>query len=292
MTGRALSETCDPPVLWIRAGHAGYLGPTPDLDAHSTSIACLAVGVDAPFVFHAAECGEVVTRSAFAPARWVHRLFATEGRTLYLFIDSAQGARRPSVMRKMVGPYGFTHRTEAELIAACADQPLDLDHISNLAGIPIIEPIDPRIVQAARMLRTDPGHGAGARDMAARFELSPSHFQHLFTQHTGTSFRRYRQWARMLYVAKGYTAGHDLTRCAVDAGFATLSHFSETFHRMFGLSATSLLATGLRLDVLDGRAGVAGHPFDGTPYAAGTVLRDCRGGRHPAMSFGTHHRLT
>ncbi|WTL53460.1 helix-turn-helix domain-containing protein [Nocardia sp. NBC_01499] len=53
----------------------------------------------------------------------------------------------------------------------------------------------------------------------------------------------------MLNVTEGVTAGHDLTRCAVDAGFATLSHFSETFHRMFGLSATTLLATGVRFDV-------------------------------------------
>ena len=61
-----------------------------------------------------------------------------------------------------------------------------------------------------------------------------SHFLRLFGQHTGTTFRRYQQWARLLHAVRGMVAGHHLTSCATDAGFASPSHFSDTFHRTFG----------------------------------------------------------
>lgn len=65
--------------------------------------------------------------------------------------------------------------------------------------------------------------------MSAPSGLSTSHFLHLFTQQTGTSFRRYRQWSRLLDVVRGLQAGHDLIRCAADAGFASPSQLSDSF---------------------------------------------------------------
>ncbi|MGW8654016.1 helix-turn-helix domain-containing protein, partial [Nocardia salmonicida] len=65
----------------------------------------------------------------------------------------------------------------------------------------------------------------------------------------GTTFRRYQQWARVIHALSDVAAGHDLTRSATDAGFATPSHFSETFHRMFGMSATAALRSGFRFDL-------------------------------------------
>lgn len=51
------------------------------------------------------------------------------------------------------------------------------------------------------------------------------------------------------HAAHGFSAGNDLTRCAADAGFASLSHFSRVFHSMFGLSATALLSVGTQVIV-------------------------------------------
>jgi hypothetical protein len=39
----------------------------------------------------------------------------------------------------------------------------------------------------------------------------------------------------------------DLTTAATDAGFASPSHFSEAFHRMFGLQPSRLLAAGVTI---------------------------------------------
>ena len=42
----------------------------------------------------------------------------------------------------------------------------------------------------------------------------------------------------------------DLTRCAADAGFASPSHLSDTFHRTFGLSPTAaLLSSSVQFDL-------------------------------------------
>jgi AraC-like DNA-binding protein len=86
-------------------------------------------------------------------------------------------------------------------------------------------------------------------ETASRLGLSTSHFLRLFAQHTGTTFRRYQQWARLLHAVRGMVAGHDLARCATDAGFASPSHFSDTFHRTFGLSPSALLNSRVQIDL-------------------------------------------
>ncbi|MFI6776169.1 helix-turn-helix domain-containing protein [Nocardia sp. NPDC050412] len=129
MTGAALSQTCGAPVLWMRPGHVGYLGPEPGIRMHAT-----------------------------------------------------------------------TAHIRAE-------------HAADAAG------------------------------------MSETHLLRTFTAHTGTTFRRYRQWARLRMVFASLAAGHDLARCAADAGFASPSHLSETFRRAFGASPTALLGSSVTFDI-------------------------------------------
>src|SRR5262249_53543173 len=100
------------------------------------------------------------------------------------------------------------------------------------------EPLDPRIEAAAREMLGD--GGGSAAELARRAGLSTSRFLHLFKAQTSTSLRRYPLWARMLRVGAALAEGRDLTTAAMDAGFATPSHFSSTFHAMFGLTPTRL----------------------------------------------------
>lgn len=94
---------------------------------------------------------------------------------------------------------------------------------------------DDRIRTALGILRQHPW--LSAPQVAAELSLSTSRFLHLFSAQAGTSFRRYRLWARMLRVAPAAAGGADLTRASVEAGFASPSHFSDSFHDMFGLTA-------------------------------------------------------
>lgn len=100
---------------------------------------------------------------------------------------------------------------------------------------------DDRIRTATGLLRADPN--LSAAQVAAAIGLSASRFLHLFPAGAGTSFRRYRLWARMLLVAAALSRGADLTRASAEAGFASPSHFSDSFHAMFGLTASALRAT-------------------------------------------------
>ncbi|MFI7451098.1 helix-turn-helix domain-containing protein [Nonomuraea sp. NPDC049714] len=93
-------------------------------------------------------------------------------------------------------------------------------------------------------MRRDRSDAIPADRLAADLGLSTSRFLHLFRAHTGTSLRRYRLWTRMLRAAALIADRQDLTAAAAGAGFASPSHFSDAFHRMFGLRPSRLLAVG------------------------------------------------
>jgi methylphosphotriester-DNA--protein-cysteine methyltransferase len=91
-----------------------------------------------------------------------------------------------------------------------------------------------RIQEALAILRSRASSSTSAAQVAAAIGLSTPRFLHLFSEHVGTSFRRYRLWSPMLRVAQSVAAGQTLTRAASDAGFASPSHFSDAFRDLFG----------------------------------------------------------
>jgi AraC-like DNA-binding protein len=253
MADGALPQTCgrpDSPVAWIRPGQAGYIGPDLGVDLHAASVGVLTVGLDAPFVVETPEHGPITTRSVYAPARAPHRVIAPAGRILLLFTDSAacSDEAAPATMRRLVGPYGLGHRRERELIAAC-EQGADPEFVRRLAGPGLPDAADRRIRRVVDEIRDDPARVLRADQSADTVGLSTPHFLRLFARHTGTTFRRYQQWNRLLAAAQGIAAGHSLTRCAADAGFASPSHLSDTFHETFGTTATAVLGSSVRFDL-------------------------------------------
>jgi len=216
---------------------------------HETPVASVGVGLDGPFIFETAGHGEITARSVFTPARVRHRI-VTDGWIMLLSAEPGGSAAiaLAGSMRKSVGPFGFDSRYEDGLVAAASDGVARIDQLlSELA--PPQQPIDPRIAQILREIRSDPARHARAADAATAVQMSTSYFLHVFAACTGITSRRYQQWARLRIVGAGLNAGHDLTRCAADAGFASPSHLSETFRRTFGLSLSALLASQVELDV-------------------------------------------
>jgi AraC family transcriptional regulator len=83
--------------------------------------------------------------------------------------------------------------------------------------------------------------------------LSPFHLCHVFRQMVGTSIYDYvvrERLARSLEPV--LDGGDDLTAIALDAGFASHSHFTARFRRFFGYTPTALrrVATAERVDEL------------------------------------------
>ncbi|MEV4729553.1 helix-turn-helix domain-containing protein [Saccharopolyspora sp. NPDC049426] len=239
--------------LWLWPGQATYLGAPLLWDQHSTPVHCLAVGVDDAFVVHSSD-GSWRRRSALIPARTRHRIEAGSGRVLFHYLDSASTRTDDvhSLMTEALGAITATHRDEAAV----------LDHLHDpgearrlLLGDASGEFVDPRIRAAMNSLLAEPERERDASTVAAEAGLSTSRFLHLFSEQAGTSFRRFRVWARLLRVGAAVEAGANLTTAATDAGFASASHFSDTFRRMFGLSATALLASGAEITT------VQAHPI-------------------------------
>lgn len=257
MTVSALPETCSAPAvtarLWVRHGHAVYLGPSLGLEAHSTAIPSLGVGIDAPFRVRVTAAPDIDARSFLFRARVTHHLVHSSGTMLFCFFDptSARLARCLGGMTGSVGGYARAHRHEADLVALCRDPSPDIERLLELASIPVPEVRDHRIAAAAAAIRADPAAPHRAPDAARAVGLSGSYFLRTFAAQTGTSFRRYVQWARMVRVARSFAAGHDMTRSAVDAGFASPSHFSDTFRAMFGLTPTAFTRIGGELRIID-----------------------------------------
>ncbi|MFF2082546.1 helix-turn-helix transcriptional regulator [Nocardia sp. NPDC058176] len=257
MGTRPLPETCRiPATVWLWAGHALYHGPSLRLDRHSGAVLCLAIGLDSTFTVEAEAFGARSVRSVLVPPRTPHRIIA-ETRMLFCYIDPGSpraGACRAR-MTEFTGGFGFVHDHEAAVIrlgsefGEGAQRNLGSDAVTlfDLASGAGRSAMDPRIAAATAILCADPAAPITADQLAAAVHLSKSRLLHLFAEHAGTTFRRYRVWARMLAVGRAVAEGADLTTAATHAGFASPSHFSDTFHAMFGLTATDLLSAGVRI---------------------------------------------
>lgn len=249
----ALPSTCCAPQLWLWPGQAVYVGPSLRLDAHSGSVACLAIAVDGTFTLRADDSSSPAVRSALIPPRFTHQVVAAADVMAFCYLDP--GSVRHDACRHAMtateGPIAYRHRREAALAQAAsgltdgetAHAWLDLaapPGKGDAAG-----PTDLRMRDAITALTALPAPSAA--DLAALAGLSRSRFLHLFRDHTGTSFRRYRLWLRMLRAAELLPHRPDLTTAAIDAGFASSSHFSDAFHAMFGLRPRHLLGTEINL---------------------------------------------
>ncbi|MEU7765517.1 AraC family transcriptional regulator [Nocardia sp. NPDC049190] len=245
-----------PAVLWLWAGQAIYRGPSLRLGAHSTAVECLTVGVDAPFTLEADGTARIV-RSALIPPRRVHQVVADGDDMMFCYLDPGSARARACRDRMTLwdNDIGLTHQGEAALADAAGRDRPDPRALADLIGLASRPSMDARIAEAMATLRAYPARELTADRFAAAAHLSESRFLHLFSAQAGTSFRRYRLWARMLGAGRAIAKGANLTTASADAGFASPSHFSDAFHTLFGLSATTLLATGVQVVVPDEAGG-------------------------------------
>ncbi|WP_240504947.1 AraC family transcriptional regulator [Nocardia mangyaensis] len=232
MGTQPLPETCRiPATVWLWAGHALYRGPSLRLDRHSGAVLCLAIGLDSMFTVEADAFGARSARSVLVPPRTPHRIIA-ETPMLFCYIDpgSPRAAACRGRMTEFSGGFGFGHEHEAALIRLGsefgAQQHLggDPGTVFDLASSAVRFAMDPRIAAATAILCADPAAPITADHLAAAVHLSKSRLLHLFAEHAGTTFRRYRVWARMLAVGRAVAEGADLTTAATHAGFASPSH--------------------------------------------------------------------
>ncbi|MFV8165758.1 helix-turn-helix domain-containing protein [Mycobacterium sp. 134] len=241
----ALPQTCCPTV-WLWPGQALYSGPGLGLQPHSGSVWCMAVGVDGPLTV-TVQGAATVARSVLIPPRLTHHLSMQGGLvSCYLDPSSQRSASCRQQFAEFCGSIGVGHAAEPVLTARPDDDDAARRWL-DLAAPDTPHRIDPRIELVAKQIREDPAAAVSAREFAAAAGLSESRFLHLFRREAGTSLRRYRMWSRLVSAGTAVAAGKSLTTAAADSGFASPSHLADTFKTTFGLSATQLLTTGLRI---------------------------------------------
>ena len=244
-TAAALPQTCCPTV-WLWPGQALYAGPSLNLEPHSGSVWCFAIGIDGPLTVTTPDGFSREGTSLLIPPRLTHQLTCL-GRGLvscYLEPTSVRAESCRARMSEWEGEIGVAHTAETELMFTPADDQNACRWL-DLAAPAAQRDIDPRIAAAAHRIRTDPTTAVPSHELAAEAGLSESRFLHLFRDELGTSLRRYRIWVRLVHAGTAIAGGANLTEAAMKSGFASPSHLADRFKSTFGLSASRLLQTGL-----------------------------------------------
>lgn len=80
----------------------------------------------------------------------------------------------------------------------------------------------------------------GLTELAASLGISPFHLARIFRAQTGFSLHQYRKHLRLRLALERVADGESLSRIAHGLGFASHSHFSDTFRREFGVAPSAL----------------------------------------------------
>jgi AraC-like DNA-binding protein len=244
-TATALPQTCCPTV-WLWPGQALYAGPSLNLEPHSGSVWCFAVGIDGPLAVTTPDGSTSEGTSLLIPPRLTHQLTCL-GRGLvscYLEPTSVRAESCRSRASEWRGEIGTAHAAETQLAFTPTDDQSACRWL-DLAAPAAQRAIDPRIAAAAHRIREDPATAVSSQELASEAGLSESRFLHLFRDELGTSLRRYRIWVRLVHAGTAIAGGANLTEAAMKSGFASPSHLADRFKSTFGLSASRLLQTGL-----------------------------------------------
>ena len=94
-----------------------------------------------------------------------------------------------------------------------------------------------RVKEAVGAIPSEKWSVAGLAKLAG---LSPFHLCHVFREIVGTSIYDYVLQERLAHSLESVLDGGDLTAIALDAGFASHSHFTARFRDFFGFTPTAL----------------------------------------------------
>jgi AraC-like DNA-binding protein len=114
---------------------------------------------------------------------------------------------------------------------------------------------------ACEQLATRLGEKLNLDELAAALYVSPFHLSRVFRMRTGLSLSRYHQHLRLRAALERILDGEsNLTRLAINLGFAHHSHFTSMFRREFGVPPT---ASRAQMSAVALRATAATLPFEG-----------------------------
>ena len=229
----------------MRSARAAYFGPGLDIAPHRNAVAVVALAVDDPFELallgenRSVPAYEKLRAALIGPGR-LHHLKAP-GPMAFVYLDA------------LCDDHAAVQKVD--LAAVCKvfnSEPLEtwsVDRVCAVLNLPKRSPSDSRIAAILRAIDGNPDAFINFQDIATSSGLSPSRCRALIRETAGVSFRRYRIWRRMAFVALNLAEGRTLTEAAHAAGFASSAHLSFAFKKMFGLAPSALLKAGVVFDL-------------------------------------------
>jgi AraC-like DNA-binding protein len=109
-----------------------------------------------------------------------------------------------------------------------------LKELTDFSSRKALRHMDQRVARAVERLQQSDCSATPVSAFADLVGLSASRFQHLFSEHVGVPFRRYRAWHRLRAAIREVANGSSYTSAAHAAGFADQAHFAHEFRRTFG----------------------------------------------------------
>jgi AraC-like DNA-binding protein len=92
-----------------------------------------------------------------------------------------------------------------------------------------------RVQRVIALLGEDLAEPPGLEELGRKIGCSPFYLSRVFSNHTGQTISQYLRQIRMDKAAELLRAGkHNVTEAAMEVGYTSLSHFSQTFHETFG----------------------------------------------------------
>lgn len=252
-------------LLHVGDGYTFYVGTLDSVGLHHHAAPVFLAGLYGRFALRISHGEWHTCRTAVIPAGVEHEL-AVSGAPLTAYYPegnvagvktlgrlTANGSERDGVLLGHSGailPF-------RELYENSASQHWTAEALNDIVGFAqkkhTAGTMDKRIASAMERLQNFPDDLTAIETVARRNGLSSSRFLHLFSEHAGVPYRRYRMWSRLRAAMRSAVAGETLTDAAMMAGFFDSPHFTHNFRDTFGVTPSyvfSKVARAGRGDVM------------------------------------------
>lgn len=128
------------------------------------------------------------------------------------------------------------HGPEGRLIHVLVDQLAQMPEVAF--NLPI--PSDPRLLRICSALQQTPDDSRTLAEWGSEVGISDRSLTRLFMLQTGLSFGDWRQRLRLLVALGSLENGLQVTRVAMDCGYASASAFIAAFRKTFGTTPSQM----------------------------------------------------
>jgi len=98
---------------------------------------------------------------------------------------------------------------------------------------------DERILKSIGIIKNEKEDELSLNEVANKVHLSPSRFAHLFKQETGSTFRKFVLYHKLVNAINAMHKDQNLTEASFQGGFSDQPHFTRTFKKAFGINPST-----------------------------------------------------